>query len=76
VVIHLYPNPARDQVMIQSNTAAVVEVVDLSGKVMLRQALIEGENTLNVSSLSAGVYLCQYQINGKRHATDKLILQK
>lgn len=66
----LYPNPSSDLVNInfnmQGNHDNSIEVIDLSGKALLTQAL-EGaqESQLNVSSLAKGMYIVRFISDGK-----------
>jgi hypothetical protein len=60
-IVKLYPNPVSDILYIQSTESAKVTVIDMSGKVLLRQSITEGTNSLPVSNLLQGVYLIQIQ---------------
>ncbi|MCC7232392.1 MAG: T9SS type A sorting domain-containing protein [Bacteroidia bacterium] len=61
----LYPNPAKESIRLffysEKEQAGTIELMDLSGKILLRQSssLIEGDNQadVDVSTLSNGVYL-------------------
>ena len=56
--LRLYPNPAGDRVVLEGIVGkAEVTVADLVGRVVLKQAVNEGNNTLDVSALPAGVYM-------------------
>lgn len=59
--VKLYPNPVSDVLYIQSTEQAKVTVLDMSGKVLIRQSINEGTNSLPVSNLLQGVYLIQIQ---------------
>lgn len=59
--VKLYPNPVSDILYIQSPESVNITVLDMSGKVLLRQSMIEGTNSLPVSNLLQGVYLIQIQ---------------
>jgi uncharacterized repeat protein (TIGR02543 family) len=52
--VNLYPNPATDVVRVESGDWKVesVEVVDMNGRIVLRQTSL----TIDVTSLSAGTY--------------------
>ena len=73
----MYPNPARSQVSINVETlvgTGNIIVTDLYGKVVKSQTLSMGTNTLNISKLSAGMYLVSIITNeGKQ--TKKLIIE-
>ena len=56
-----YPNPATDvvTVSVEANGSAVLNVTDISGKVVLSQnvALSNGTSEVNISSLESGIYV-------------------
>jgi hypothetical protein len=56
-VITLYPNPSSGEVIIQSPEAASVSVYDITGKLVLTQELVAGENKINLSQQPTGKYL-------------------
>jgi hypothetical protein len=57
----VYPNPAKDEIFIQSEKPIEkVEIIDLSGRVMINSKWSNGQS-INVSSLPAGVYLVKIQ---------------
>jgi len=61
--LKLYPNPANDvlQFGFLREAEYTVSVFDLSGKLVFRQQLYSGENSLNVSSLKSGLYILSAQ---------------
>ncbi|NJM79721.1 MAG: T9SS type A sorting domain-containing protein [Flavobacterium sp.] len=61
----MYPNPTKNEVTIQYNalTNPQLEVIDLNGRVLLKQTLNNTNNTLNIASLPSGIYL--FKINSK-----------
>ncbi len=63
--LKVYPNPANDVLMIEGlpgNTASMLQVYDLAGKLLLQQA---ESNNINIAQLAAGIYVVQasYQTN-------------
>lgn len=60
--IQVYPNPAANSVQIQAN-APIQQVIvySLTGKELLRVLPAQNQTLLDVSTLSAGVYLTQVQ---------------
>ncbi|MBR4738374.1 MAG: T9SS type A sorting domain-containing protein, partial [Bacteroidales bacterium] len=57
VNIKLYPNPASDIVVLEGvEGKAEVTVTDLVGRVVLKQAVSEGRNVIDISALSVGTY--------------------
>lgn len=67
----LYPNPAADQLTISlndNNATAALEVVDLLGNVVYTTT-VSGVKTINVSNLTAGVYVTRLTTNGVTAST-------
>ena len=75
LVFSMYPNPVKNTVYVNSNTTnSEMSVYDITGKVMLNKQLELGENTIDVSSLSSGVYLARF-ITENNVQTKKLIVE-
>ncbi len=61
--ISIYPNPSRNYINIVSNKpqdleGAVITIVDMAGKVTLKQVLLaNGQQRVNISALSPGIYI-------------------
>lgn len=60
----IYPNPAQDYIMIESNDAEYVEVVDVYGRVVY-SAEMNGSVKVNMSDFATGVYFVKLQANGE-----------
>ncbi len=61
--LRVYPNPAENVVNIelgQVSDEGVISVMDVTGKVLKRQAVSTQKIQVNVSDLAAGVYMLQY----------------
>ena len=56
VKFDLYPNPANDVVRINAEKAAMVEIMDMAGRMVMSVNVVEGENAINVADLNEGVY--------------------
>ena len=70
----LYPNPATTQFMVELTENAVVEIVDVQGKLVLNQSYQAGLNTIDISGLEKGVYIVTAMVNN-RIAQQKLIIE-
>jgi hypothetical protein len=60
VNLKIYPNPTTGQLKIESEEMRIVnvEIFDIFGKkVLLQKSLMSFETVINISHLSAGVYL-------------------
>lgn len=64
----IYPNPATSVVTISTPDvdAAKLSVTDLSGKVVMTKSLNGIENTVDISSLSAGAYFFELSSDNKK----------
>jgi len=66
--INVFPNPAHDFITIQyekENSNAMVELLDIFGRTILRQELSESNTTINTNGLAKGTYLLRI-IDGKK----------
>lgn len=75
--IQIYPNPTHGFVNIVSNVQGEIEInlFDINGRKVLHKKLnLANENKLNVSELSAGIYIIQL-ITAEKTQTGKLIVQ-
>jgi hypothetical protein len=57
--ILLYPNPVHNEVILEvkNSTNSKLEVYDANGKVVLKKSLNNAKNSIDTSSLPAGLYL-------------------
>ena len=73
----IYPNPTNASVNILINKDAGItnmQIVDIQGKIIMEDKLIEGNNNLNTSHLKKGIYFVNIKgINSNK--TSKLIIQ-
>ena len=69
-----YPNPARGSISINIKTPSTVLFTDLYGKNIKQQVLNAGNNTLDISLLSKGVYLATVITNDTRQV-QKIIVE-
>lgn len=73
------PNPMKETAMLRfdnpTNEEVLVQVFDLSGKVMLQQAGLRGtQYTIERKNLAAGMYIVEVRI-GSRRNTAKLVVE-
>lgn len=71
--VQIYPNPAVNQVQIDSDGGMISEVLflDLSGSVV-KHTQLNGANTVDISNLSPGVYMLKLQTIDGAQITSKL----
>ncbi|MCW5908933.1 MAG: T9SS type A sorting domain-containing protein [Chitinophagales bacterium] len=64
--IQLYPNPAQQIVVVETETpASVLTITDVSGRVVLSKPLLDTTEVLDVSALPNGMYAAVLSTNGK-----------
>jgi CubicO group peptidase (beta-lactamase class C family) len=78
--VSIYPNPASDFVMIEAeleaNRTQEVIIFDLVGKQVLSIHKLEVNMLVDVSSLSAGIYIYTLKENNKPSISGKLVVSK
>jgi len=71
----VYPNPAKDEINIESpilfSEQDKIQILDISGKLIKE---IPFQNTVNISALTAGIYLVVIE-NGNGRGVQKLIVE-
>ncbi len=64
-VIRAYPNPAADVLKIELGIAqsgeAQLSILDVTGKVVAQKVMIGTTTSINVNTLSSGIYILQYE---------------
>ncbi|SFB99173.1 Por secretion system C-terminal sorting domain-containing protein [Flexibacter flexilis DSM 6793] len=53
----LYPNPSQRNITVSATAKGALTIYSAEGKQMLQTSVNEGENTLNVAALPAGMYV-------------------
>lgn len=56
VSFNLYPNPANDNINIVADRDAKVQIIDMTGRMVMEINVVEGENAISVTDLESGVY--------------------
>ena len=60
----VYPNPANDKIVVsvngQYNGNSEVEIIDMAGKTVARQAVSDGSAVININNLQSGVYMVKF----------------
>jgi hypothetical protein len=69
-VIKLFPNPASNNITIETNTPALVQITNINGQLIQEQS-INSTTTISVKDLPNGIYCIKMGTN-----TQKLIIQK
>ncbi len=62
--VKIYPNPSQSEITIETTSNEVIKLIsvnDLLGRELIQQKPINSNTTIDISALSAGVYLLQVQ---------------
>ena len=62
--VNIYPNPAEDFIMINSENVEFAEVIDIYGRV-ITSAEINGETRIEMSDFADGIYYVRLHSNGE-----------
>lgn len=54
--INIYPNPAKDNILIEGLQTGKIEIMDINGKVLKNDNIFDTKTSINISKLSSGVY--------------------
>lgn len=57
--LQLFPNPANEELFVTIGNGADYKIFDLKGGLVLRGKLFSGKNKIDISKLTAGVYLIE-----------------
>lgn len=73
----MFPNPAREQLEIQSGNAfSAIMIHDLTGRLLMQDHFTKSQYKTNISltALKSGMYLCTVNFEGRK-ATKRLVVQ-
>ena len=62
--VSIYPNPAEDFIMINSENVEFAEVIDIYGRVITASE-INGETRIDMSNFANGIYYVRLHSNGE-----------
>jgi len=76
----IYPNPASDQITVQLDESLTfnnlnIEVLDVTGRLVINNSVNTSISTLNLSSLEKGIYIVRVSNNNEMIHSSKLILK-
>ena len=60
----IYPNPVGEQLNLVNATGCFIEVLDVTGKIILSKHVYEINSMLDVSELNSGLYFIRIEKNG------------
>ncbi|RFM37049.1 T9SS type A sorting domain-containing protein [Chitinophaga silvisoli] len=76
VVFSIYPNPARSEITIRYSKTGILELADLTGRVVRSILLPQAAGTqyVNLQDLSSGIYIYRYIVPNRSQNVGKLVL--
>lgn len=74
--LQLFPNPNTGGVTLRAETQGILVVRDMTGKKLVETNFKQGDQTINLSHLAAGIYMVESWVNQKRYAQHLQIIQE
>ena len=72
----VFPNPAHDILQFKTETAInQVEIIDLTGRIVLKTNISNHEQQIDISKLNSGIYFAVFYANALK-ITKKIIIEK
>jgi len=69
--IEIYPNPASDILYIKGINNSIIEIYDMTGKMVYNQAYTDDNLTINLNNFHKGIYIIK--IIRENTVTDRVI---
>jgi plastocyanin len=63
--INIYPNPTTDNIYITNAEGMKYDIIDITGKIVLSNSIINSEETINIENLRTGSYFIKFYGNNK-----------
>ena len=72
----IYPNPFTDQLSFKTDGSEIsLRIFDLRGREMMSSTGIESGESIDVSTLSGGIYMIQIYKNGIQEKVQRIVKQ-
>jgi hypothetical protein len=71
----IYPNPVAEELFVELNESTSIEIVDVFGKTVRNEQIKSGNNTIDVSSLTSGVYFIKSQTTSMNSDQNRMYLK-
>ena len=55
--VRIYPNPVSDEVTISTTEPTSVQVIDVYGRLLIKEDISKGQNTINLPGLPSGILI-------------------
>jgi len=75
VSVEIFPNPVTDHILVSTDAQAParLEVLNITGQLVLDQNLYDKKTLINFSAFPSGIYLCKFYLNNETLVTRKII---
>jgi len=73
--LSIYPNPASGSINVNSNESGVIKIMSISGKLMIDSKIITGKNSIDIETLSSGLYIVETISNSGIKSIGKLTVR-
>jgi len=68
-LIHIFPNPAIDNITIETHQKSTMEILNIQGQTIIQQPIQQGKTNIDISGLAKGVYILRLNNNDKTAVT-------
>ncbi len=73
--VSIYPNPATGYFNLSSNLNGTLTIMDISGRVVLSTEIVSGNNTIDISTLTSGIYISNVVLSDGSKTTAKVMVK-
>lgn len=57
--LNVYPNPVSNKITIKANEQGVIKIMTITGQLLIDSEIVEGNNSIDIESLSCGLYIIE-----------------
>jgi len=68
-ILNVYPNPAKDELIIESHQISTIDILNIQGQIVIQQKLQQGKTDIDVSGLAKGLYILRLSSNDRTEVT-------
>ena len=73
--VKIYPNPASHYLYVESEEQIQLEIIDLSGRTLLKKDNLSNNSSVNIEQLKKGLYIAKFVSKTGKISTQKLQIQ-
>ena len=74
VVLSVYPNPARENIIVEGENIAEIEICNLLGEVVYEMQQCNGNNVISTDGMGAGSYFVRVRMEDGKVVTKKIVV--